>query len=899
MMNSSQIAKAMPRAAAFLTAGVLAVVGMVLPSSAALAADEWSPAPSYTSTDRGDGTYSVPLVNSLFDRMDISDAYSLRNGANSYGQGQWASSLRYHDGTYYALVNSLNLGGAYIYRTDDIENGSWERTALGRSLHDPSLFFDEANGGTAYIFYGGVNVARLNPSLTAIEQDYANVIPRADYASQPYVGSSGLFEGAQAFYIDGYYYVVMITWPASGRQVALFLSTQLLGRRSTTPAPYESRGVLNSNGFAQGSLVPVSGGAGGDDWQGFFFRDTFPVGRVPALIPATWSDGWPTFGNGGTVPVNGVFAKPIELTPEQERFERQKSIVASDDFRNDAPHRAYQDVEWSIPESQRFDDSLLGVELLQNPGAESGTEAWIANDTATLSATSAAHSGTTALSVTARTTTGSGPAQVVTGKLQHGVTYDVSAWVKYDDPASPATKQFYITARYGGATTTYTNLTSATSIARGQWGRVSGTFTVPSAQALGYARIFIETPWTSNPSASPKDHLMDFQVDDASLIGRPVTVESPHPDEIAPNGSNLDAVWQWNHAPDNRYWSLTDRDGWLRLTNGKVVTGSYLHRSGGGLAWLEEARNTLSQRTFGPRESVETKIDISGMKDGDVAGLAAYNRDFSYIAVQRVNGVNTVGVVHRGQPFASSIDQAALETFLPGRMSPLGGSDVVHLKADLDFASSPGRLYTAFSYSLDGISWTSLGDPVGPLSLDGGLTHFMGHRVGLFSYATQQAGGHVDFDHFLLSDTLTAQNRGLDESALNAAITHASTLSEKEYPAQAWADMEDALAHAQAASASVLGTQNQIDAPERALSYRLAQLGVLREPASLELSVSTGSRCVAGKVQLVVSVHNADAVPAEVTITTPFGEKAVTLAAGASSSASFAARGELAAGEVP
>ena len=31
--------------------------------------------------------------------------------------------------------------------------------------------------------------------------------------------------------------------------------------------------------------------------------------------------------------------------------------------------------------------------------------------------------------------------------------------------------------------------------------------------------------------------------------------------------------------------------------------------SGGELTWLEEARNTLSQRSFGPRQSAETKLD--------------------------------------------------------------------------------------------------------------------------------------------------------------------------------------------------------------------------------------------------------------------------------------------------
>ena len=70
----------------------------------------------------------------------------------------------------------------------------------------------------------------------------------------------------------------------------------------------------------------------------------------------------------------------------------------------------------------------------------------------------------------------------------------------------------------------------------------------------------------------------------------------------------------------------------------------------------------------------------------------------------------------------------------------------------------------------------------------------MGHRVGLFNYATQQTGGHVDFDHFLLSDTLTSQNQPLDESDLDAAIEYAGTLDEGDYPAEAWATTQDALA---------------------------------------------------------------------------------------------------------
>lgn len=927
-----------------LAGATIMAAGLFLAAPPAQAAGEWNPPSAYTSSDKGDGTYSVPLfnadvpdvsveripaaqndegrdiyymisttmhlspgapimksydlvnweiVNYVFDRADISDSFSLRNGQTSYGQGQWASSIRFHDGKWYVAFNTNNLGGSYLYTTDDIDNGKWDRIKLPGTYHDPSLFFDL--DGTPYIFYGSgsTSAVRLSADFTQVLQTYSQIIRPADYPGAP-VG--GLFEGAQVQYIDGKYYIVIITWPSGqGRQVVLFRSDHLLGRYATTDGsnPYEAKGVLNSNGWAQGSLVPVETEDGGTDWHGFFFRDNFPIGRIPALIPATWgADGWPVFGNNGSVPVGGLFDKPIRLSEEEELYERQKSIVVSDDFANDAPERAYMDEDWTIPEPPDIDESLVGVELLTNPGFEDGSTGWIANDSATLTPSSDAASGTGALQVTARTTTGSGPAQDVSGKVQHNVTYDVSAKVRYTNAASPATKQFFVTARYG--TSTFTNLASVTAT-KGQWATISGSFTVPASQNLDSMRIFIETPWTSNPQSAPDTHLMDFSVDDVSLKGRPSTTEPPHPDEIAPNGSRLALQWEWNHAPDNRYWSLTDREGWLRLETGKVVTGETRHvklSNRDEATWFEEARNTLSQRTFGPRQSAETKLDISGMKNGDVAGLAAYNRGFSYVAVKRVNGVNTIGVVNRTQPFAATIDQAAIEAFLPGTTSSLGDATEVHLKADLDSANPSGQLWTTFSYSLDGITWTQLGNRVGPQTLDGALTHFMGHRVGLFAYATQEAGGHVDFDHYLLSDVLTSQNQPLDKSDLDAAIAHAATLDAADYPAEEWAGMQELLADAQAVSAATVGTQNQIDAPERALSLQLARLGVLADPApELQVEASATTRCVAGKVVLAVTVTNEDEVPVTASVATSYGTKSsITVAPGKSVSNAFTTR---------
>ncbi|GAA3733410.1 family 43 glycosylhydrolase [Plantactinospora mayteni] len=161
--------------------------------------------------------------------------------------------------------------------------------------------------------------------------------------------------------------------------------------------------------------------------------------------------------------------------------------------------------------------------LILNGGFEDGLANWFvnngnANDSATLSTTTDAHSGAGAALVTNRTTTGSGPMQDLSGKVQAGQTYTLSARIKYENPNSPGTKQFFATMHYGGGT--YTNLVS-TVATRGQWAQFSGTFTIPAGQGVSTARLFFETPWTSTPSSEPNLHLMDFTLDDVSVTGAP------------------------------------------------------------------------------------------------------------------------------------------------------------------------------------------------------------------------------------------------------------------------------------------------------------------------------------------------------------------------------------------
>ncbi|WP_380164623.1 family 43 glycosylhydrolase [Jannaschia sp. R86511] len=171
--------------------------------------------------------------------------------------------------------------------------------------------------------------------------------------------------------------------------------------------------------------------------------------------------------------------------------------------------------------------ATAAADLITNGGFEDGLTGWFANngnaaDRAQLTITDDAYSGEAAVRVSQRGSTGSGPMQDLSGDLVAGETYDLSARIKYDDPASPATKQFFMTIHYGGGS--YTNMGSVT-VPRGQWGLIDSTFTIPAGQRVSTARVFLETPWVADPTTDPATHLMDFTVDDVTLEG----VEPPPP----------------------------------------------------------------------------------------------------------------------------------------------------------------------------------------------------------------------------------------------------------------------------------------------------------------------------------------------------------------------------------
>ena len=58
------------------------------------------------------------LINYAYETLeDNDDKLNLDNGKNDYGRGSWASSLRYHNGTYYVSTFSGTTGKTYIFKT--------------------------------------------------------------------------------------------------------------------------------------------------------------------------------------------------------------------------------------------------------------------------------------------------------------------------------------------------------------------------------------------------------------------------------------------------------------------------------------------------------------------------------------------------------------------------------------------------------------------------------------------------------------------------------------------------------------------------------------------------------------------------------------------------------------
>ncbi len=254
------------------------------------------------------------LVSYCYDTLVSNDEMNLENGKSTYGKGSWASSIRYHNGTYYVTTFAATSGKTHIYTTKNIEKGPWKAISFRPNLHDHSLFFDD--DGKVYMLYGNrkLTLAELNADLSGIKEGGINQVV-VENSTQPTqsIANSGLGEGSQLFKVNARYYLFNITWPKDG------MRTVVIHRADKITGPYEGRIGLQDLGVAQGGLIDTPDGK----WYAYLFRDFGAVGRIPYLVPVKWEDGWPVLG------VNGKVPETIDLPASKGLI---PGIVSSDDF---------------------------------------------------------------------------------------------------------------------------------------------------------------------------------------------------------------------------------------------------------------------------------------------------------------------------------------------------------------------------------------------------------------------------------------------------------------------------------------------------------------------------------------------------------------------------------------
>jgi beta-xylosidase len=469
--------------------------------------------------------HSKDLVNWEFvsyaaDKLDLGPAFRLQDGQNIYGQGFWAPSFRYHDGTFYIFSN-VNKYTTQLFTARD-PRGPWTHKQMKKSFHDLSVLFDD--DGKVYIIWGyrSIQMAQLNADLTDIVPGTQREIIAKD---------AGMGEGLHFYKFKGKYFITSAWYenrmrmpaaradrPQGPYEVNQAISIDedfglaqgyRLSDMKGTAAPYDIKpGDVHRTGLLslhQGGVIQTPEG----EWWGFSMMDFNSVGRLTALSPITWKDGWPYFGLPGN----------LRRTPR--------------------------------------------------------------------------------------------------------------TWIK---PKTAMTEP-------------------------------------------------IQTPYVRDD---------DF------------------------SSSTLKPIWQWNHVPVDASWSLSERKGFLRL-----------HALPATSLW--DARNTLTQRSIGPQSSPTAVLDTSGMREGDVAGLALFNRPYAWLGVERTATGNDVVYFD---------EQTGRE-----QRNALHASRI-WLRADCDFMSEKSQ----FSFSTDGKTFVPIGNP---FTMVFQLTTFQGVRYALFNFnRAGKAGGFADFDTF-------------------------------------------------------------------------------------------------------------------------------------------------------
>jgi alpha-N-arabinofuranosidase len=172
--------------------------------------------------------------------------------------------------------------------------------------------------------------------------------------------------------------------------------------------------------------------------------------------------------------------------------------------------------------------------------------------------------------------------------------------------------------------------------------------------------------------------------------------------------------------PARENYLLSARKGWLRMKTSKVT--------------LDEIGNPtfIGHRQSEPDFTATTKVDVSGLKDGGVAGITAYAAHHNHYDVQVVN--------RSGKRYVQARIRIGEMEHIEKEI-PLS-SDIVYLRVTGD-----PQFYHLY-YSLDDKSYTHLARMDYRYLSTETIGGFTGVHLGIFAYTLSKTVSYADFDYY-------------------------------------------------------------------------------------------------------------------------------------------------------
>ena len=209
--------------------------------------------------------------------------------------------------------------------------------------------------------------------------------------------------------------------------------------------------------------------------------------------------------------------------------------------------------------------------------------------------------------------------------------------------------------------------------------------------------------------------------------------------DYSPSSKTLKPIWQWNHNPDDKMWSL--KGGRLRLQSMPAEQ----------LMW---ARNTLTQRVIGPKSIATVELYIKGMKDGDVAGLGNINVPCSWIGIVK-DGNNLTLQCFEQLTNDTTVLKPQTSILKPQTSILKPQTSRIWLRCIGDYDNDQAQ----YAYSTDGVTFHTLGRMM-PLSYQ--LISFQGSRHALFAFNHKGLkGGYAEFDNFEVSEPCADRSQNI------------------------------------------------------------------------------------------------------------------------------------------